>query len=930
MGNRELSAVAGHGHAGNQWIVGLGHRFQQACASLARRTGRHIVAVPIALVMAFGLKVVPDARAAGGYPPQYYTAGSMPYMATSEAAACMAGAVYFGAAGWTGAPYGSTGTAQCQYRDTWNLPHTGEYVFYKCADGTTGGPYQEGTDRTACSTPPPPPPTCPSNGQTAGDHLACIKQLTYERASCPIENPIYPGRGNKAQSEIRYAATSATDLSLVDTYRSDWAIAPQAGLGSRWTHNWARALDIAAAGNAEPVIVAMRADGSPISFYKDTTTGAWTVTQNISADRLEALAPGDPSGARWRYTDAATDAQELYDSQGRLLSVRERNGWATTLSYSTASTPANLAPRAGLLLQVRNPFGRVLTFAYDASSRVSTVSGSSGLIATYSYTILSLPDRVTWADGKNRQYHYEDPAVPGGLTGITDEAGVRFSTYTYDSQGRATSSEHAGGVGKVLLQFLAGSQTTVTTADGSSRTITFQSQGNVIHPTSVSAPCPECGNAAKSTAYDGSGNASSRVDFDNKETRYSYDALGRETQRIEGYGTADAKTTTTEWHPTWSLPLKVAAPGRVEYFSYDAKGQIVGFAWFPTNDSSGSQGTTAAPSGVVTSTGWTYDANGLVTATVEMAGDVVTGQWTYTYDDAGKLQTLTNGASNIGRIVQYDAAGRVLEAINTDGQRIRYQYDARGNPILYEKDGVAVTFEYDAAGFLTATKGPGDYYLGYQYDAAHRVIGMLVPSETVSPAGSTARSSASASAKNDESAAGTLEQFWSWLKVWLTSWISEARAQAASVLVPVTGASSDLQPPMRSTRMPADDLEEAAGQRQAPRVGILSIILPDGSRWSSSSSGQSGCDNECAALQAKISELVTDLRLRYLNLTIDKLSLFCVNPIGKFSWVGHLEKYGNKQRELAKAIARAKAKGCSYRSDADYFASLPPPACPVQ
>lgn len=241
-----------------------------------------------------------------------------------------------------------------------------------------------------------------------------------------------------------------------------------------------------------------------------------------------------------------------------------------------------------------------------------------------------------------------------------------------------------------------------------------------------------------------------------------------------------------------------------------------------------------------------------------------------------------------------------------------------------------MTFEYDAAGFLTATKGPGDYYLGYQYDAAHRVVGMLVPSQTVSPAGSTARISTSASATNDESEAGNLEQFWSWLKVWLTSWISEARAQAASVFVPVTGASSHLQPPMQSTRMPADDLEEAAGQRQAPRVGILSIILPDGSTSSSTSFGQSGCDSECAALQAKISELVTDLRLRYLNLTIDKLSLFCVNPIGKFSWVGHLEKYGNKQRELAKAIARAKSKGCSYRSDADYFASLPPPACPVQ
>src|SRR5204862_494806 len=140
-----------------------------------------------------------------------------------------------------------------------------------------------------------------------------------------------------------------------------------------------------------------------------------------------------------------------------------------------------------------------------------------------------------------------------------------------------------------------------------------------------------------------------------------------------------------------------------------------------------SQGLGATPSGAVTSTGWTYDANGLVSATVEMVGDAVTGQWYFTYDAQGNLLTLTDSDGNVGRALQYDAAGRLLEAINSDGERVRYQYNARGSWTAYEADGRVTNYEYDANGFLTAVRGPGSYYEGYEYDAAHRLTAILRP-----------------------------------------------------------------------------------------------------------------------------------------------------------------------------------------------------------
>jgi RHS Repeat len=76
------------------------------------------------------------------------------------------------------------------------------------------------------------------------------------------------------------------------------------------------------------------------------------------------------------------DSTETYDLEGRLLSIRQRNGWVTTLTYSDTTTPPAVAPKPGLLVNVKNQFGRELRFGYDAQGRMTellppgAVSGS--------------------------------------------------------------------------------------------------------------------------------------------------------------------------------------------------------------------------------------------------------------------------------------------------------------------------------------------------------------------------------------------------------------------------------------------------------------------------------------------------------------------------------------------------------------------------
>ncbi|MFX7793206.1 RHS repeat domain-containing protein, partial [Acinetobacter baumannii] len=58
---------------------------------------------------------------------------------------------------------------------------------------------------------------------------------------------------------------------------------------------------------------------------------------------------------------------------------------------------------------------------------------------------------VTYPDNKTRRYIYDNPNFPYALTGLTDENGARFTTWTYDAQGRAISSEHASGIENYTL-----------------------------------------------------------------------------------------------------------------------------------------------------------------------------------------------------------------------------------------------------------------------------------------------------------------------------------------------------------------------------------------------------------------------------------------------------------------------------------------------
>lgn len=155
----------------------------------------------------------------------------------------------------------------------------------------------------------------------------------------------------------------------------------------------------------------------------------------------------------WRYVSKAGEVEE-YDKNGRLHSIISRNGLRQELFYDQFS---------GLLTRVKDSTSRELLFAYNGN-QIRSVTIGGNITTSYSYNSLGLIQQVTRPDNTVRIYHYEDARFPTYLTGITDERGIRYATWSYSSQGLAIFSAHAGGADKTQLSFNSDGSTTITNA----------------------------------------------------------------------------------------------------------------------------------------------------------------------------------------------------------------------------------------------------------------------------------------------------------------------------------------------------------------------------------------------------------------------------------------------------------------------------------
>lgn len=359
-------------------------------------------------------------------------------------------------------------------------------------------------------------------------------------------NPINFAIGNKFQTEADYSASSSS-LSFVRSYNS---------LDGLWRHSFSTYLRFA---GTQYVSVVMRHGRE--SFF---TISGTTVTPT-SAD-LGVLTKTGTTG--WQYVSTVNE-RFTFNAAGKLTQWSDAHSAVQQFSYS------------GNQVTVTDNLGNSLSFTEDADHQPLTLS-APGVQIAYGYNTnkrLTSVTRVTGGQTTQRQFHYEVAGKPDLLTGITDERGVRYATWTYDDQGRATSSEHAGGADHVGVAYNSDGTVSVTNELGKVAKYSFQYIKGVRRITLIQGePSANCPNSNSSFTYDTNGLLKTKTDNKGYLTTYIYNARGLEISRTEASGTAQARTITTDWHPTLFLPLTVTEFGKVTQYQYDSLGRKLSYS----------------------------------------------------------------------------------------------------------------------------------------------------------------------------------------------------------------------------------------------------------------------------------------------------------------------------------------------------------------
>ncbi|MFS2042926.1 RHS repeat-associated core domain-containing protein [Stenotrophomonas geniculata] len=496
----------------------------------------------------------------------------------------------------------------------------------------------------------------------------------------------------------------------------------------------------------------------------------WThsLGAHLALDGVDSVGLIESTGFQRAFKKIGQAYEADDDSGDRLV----QNGSWTLYSAGSISTFG----ADGRLAAKRFPDGTSLTYIYDDSDRLAAVTHSSGRtlelvyqsndyealissvlvegipLATYTYTPQNQVATVTYAGGGVRTYHYENQDFPQHLTGITAEDGRRYSTFTYDSDGRVISSQHAGGADGVTLAYSPNGGAIVTDALGRQTDYTLTPGGDTAPSRKVTGLTDSQGTVSR-TYYDQSVDFRRRLDTytDRRgiQTKHTYaqgtDPVSSRAVSIhtvtEAVGLPEQRVVTTARDIETNAVLTTRIGSRETRTAFNARRQ-------PTTNT-----VTDTASGQARITLYTYceaadvaaagscPVEGLLKSVDGPRTDVV-DTVTYAYypaDDAGcatngacgfrkgDLRSVTNALGQTIETLAYDALGRPLSVKDANGVVTDYTYHARGWPTSITVRGASTAedrvtqLSYWPTGQVQKITEPDGSSVSYVYDGALRL-----------------------------------------------------------------------------------------------------------------------------------------------------------------------------------------------------------------
>lgn len=601
---------------------------------------------------------------------------------------------------------------------------SGVYPNCSCNTGYVPNPAGGGCILPACPdhasrNSPNAPCACDAGYKFDATGTVCLEQFTLPQAEteknggqpqCGVGNPCNPANGNKYQAESDYAASEG--VPQVIRYYNSMLTTKDYGLGFGWT--WKSFGKLELYGN---LVQVRAADGRGEPFTRNSA-GQWIAEADSKLSLMQ-----DASGYTLNRQDGST---ERYDSTGKLLAQTGRNNRTTSYAYNGS----------GKLVSVTGPHGHALAIGYDSNGRIGSITDPAGGVYGYAYDGSGNLAQVTYPDGSIKRYHYENASFPHHLTGITDERGIRFATFAYDSTGKAIRTEHAvTGNGSPQERFSfaydSDARTTVTDPIGNLEIMDFSVNLGVKN---LTGKLNQGDGKTLARAFDADNNLICSKDENGNVTTYTYNTANQRLTTTEGQGgdctapapTAATRTTTTQYlSNSLALPTVIESPSVVAGFSRRTEisytnnlpAQITPRGYTPTGNP------------VSRTISLQYDGQGRVTR-IDGPRTDVSDLTILTYNSCtggngcGQLKSLINALGQVTAYNSYDAHGRVTETTDPNGLKTNYAYDLRGRVLSVTQTSSGgirriTQYQYDERGNLSRIASPDGRTLSYAYDAAN-------------------------------------------------------------------------------------------------------------------------------------------------------------------------------------------------------------------
>lgn len=529
------------------------------------------------------------------------------------------------------------------------------------------------------------------------------------------------------------------------------------------------------AGGSEVRLQVNETGSVTVQQFKSSTETVNPAQKIWSKDYFSALDKIVQSGSNWIWTDGNTLAVEQYNASGQLTKVTDRNGQYQTYIYDAID--------ANHLTQVTDDNGDwvkynwngnniisvqtgytdpgttalvTLTrvrYGYDTSNRLSTVTtdltpgdesvtDNAKYVVTYTYDSTSRVKTISQSDGSLITVYYESAAPTARVTSLVQQVSpgdTRTTSFSY-SLGSTAVTDSAG-------------QVTTLTCDGNQNL------------TGVSMPPAEAGDLPQTVSftYNADGTLSKITDPLGKVLTFnSYtadgqpqsitDKLGNVTTRTYGskhellsetttasdnatlIGVSVSHTTRYVYDTLGNLRFEIGALGDVREYRYSTVGLLMTVVGYPErrftvaldgvgNPIQPSEADITAwiasikkPDGTTSDLSWTeiakytYDSRGEITTVMDYGiatdgGAPSTAQgytkYTYAYDQVGRLVTKQMGVQTPTSYL-YDGMGRLIATIDGTGTTNVVYNDATTTTVLTMQSGLVRTSVYNLAGDLVS------------------------------------------------------------------------------------------------------------------------------------------------------------------------------------------------------------------------------------